>query len=235
MRRAAQCQRRHPSAGPPPSSRLMRQPAPPPPSHRRNPSSHHHTVIPAQAGIYLALSGPAPAQPQFCQIPDRWYYEHKLVIWVIIGLSLSGRYSYGQPSRLSPRCPLPRMWLQLDAQRRHLPRPPSLSLRRLRTPHHPRCGTANLMRFSLFRKSAQVDNTPDAAYQRPSAADRERALAMYQEGSSPSAIARIFEVSVQAVSQWVKKGARRAVPDAPAGRKAHWGRSGRPAGGGDCV
>ena len=47
---------------------------------------------------------------------------------------------------------------------------------------------------------------PDAAYQRPGAADKERALAMYQEGSSLSAIARIFGVSVQAVSQWVKKG-----------------------------
>ena len=47
---------------------------------------------------------------------------------------------------------------------------------------------------------------PDAAYQRPGAADKERALAMSQEGSSLSAIARIFGGSVQAVSQWVKKG-----------------------------
>ena len=30
--------------------------------------------------------------------------------------------------------------------------------------------------------------TPDAAYHRPSAADRERALAMYQEGGSPRAV-----------------------------------------------
>ena len=37
---------------------------------------------------------------------------------------------------------------------------------------------------------------PDAAYQHPSAADKECALAMYQEGSSLSAIARIFGVSV---------------------------------------
>ena len=50
---------------------------------------------------------------------------------------------------------------------------------------------------------------PDAAYQRPAAA-QERALAMYQEGSSLSAIARIFGVSVQAVSQWVNKGGRAA-------------------------
>ena len=55
----------------------------------------------------------------------------------------------------------------------------------------------------------------DAAYQRPSAADQERALAMYQEGSSLSAIARIFGGSVPAVIQWVKKGARRTVSDTP--------------------
>ena len=42
---------------------------------------------------------------------------------------------------------------------------------------------------------------PDAAYQPPSAADKERALAMYQVGSSLSAIARIFGVSVPAVSK----------------------------------
>ena len=45
---------------------------------------------------------------------------------------------------------------------------------------------------------------PDAAYQRPGGADQERALAMYRESSSLSAIARIFEVSMSAVSQWVK-------------------------------
>ena len=39
---------------------------------------------------------------------------------------------------------------------------------------------------------------PDAAYQRPSAADQERALAMYQEGSPLSTIARVFGVSVPA-------------------------------------
>ena len=47
---------------------------------------------------------------------------------------------------------------------------------------------------------------PDAAYQRPGTTDKERALAMYQEGGSLSAVARIFRVSVQAVSQWVKRG-----------------------------
>ena len=40
---------------------------------------------------------------------------------------------------------------------------------------------------------------------------------MYQEGSSLSAIARIFGVGVQGGSQWVKKGARRMVADAPPG------------------
>ena len=80
---------------------------------------------------------------------------------------------------------------------------------------------------------------PDAAHQRPSAADQERALAVYQEGSLLSAIARIFGVSVPAVSQWVKtsglkKDARRTVPDAPAGQKSHCWCGGRPAGGGDC-
>ena len=37
---------------------------------------------------------------------------------------------------------------------------------------------------------------PDAACQRPGAADKERALAIYQEGSSLSSIAHIFGVSV---------------------------------------
>ena len=73
---------------------------------------------------------------------------------------------------------------------------------------------------------------PDASYQRPSTADKERALAMYQEGSSLSAIARIFGGSVPAVGQWVRKGARCTVPDAPAGRKAHCRRGRSPAGDG---
>ena len=58
---------------------------------------------------------------------------------------------------------------------------------------------------------------------------------MYQEGSSLSPIARIFGVNAPAVGKWAKKGARRPVPDAPAWRKAPCGRSGRPAGGADCV
>ena len=47
---------------------------------------------------------------------------------------------------------------------------------------------------------------PEAAYHRPGAADKERAMAMYREGSSLRAIGRIFGVSAQAVSVWVKKG-----------------------------
>ena len=47
---------------------------------------------------------------------------------------------------------------------------------------------------------------PEAACHRPGAADKERAMAMYREGSSLSAIGRIFGVSAQAVSVWVKKG-----------------------------
>ena len=38
---------------------------------------------------------------------------------------------------------------------------------------------------------------PDAAYHRPGATNQERALAMYQECSSLSTIARFFSVSVQ--------------------------------------
>ena len=98
------------------------------------------------------------------------------------------------------------MRLQLDAQGRHLQRP--------QVYHCGDCGRRTI---------------PDAAYQRSSAADQERALAMYQEGSSLSAIARIFGVSVQVVSQWVKKGGRRMVPDASAGHKAHCWRGGQPA------
>ena len=75
---------------------------------------------------------------------------------------------------------------------------------------------------------------PNATYQRPSTADKEHALAMYQEGSSLSAIARLFGVSVPAVGKWVKMGACRTVPDAPVGAKAHCRRGRQPAGGGNC-
>ena len=76
----------------------------------------------------------------------------------------------------------------------------------------PKCGFNQMPRDGIS-KGRQVHHCgdcgrrtiPDAAYQRPSAADQERALAMYQEGSSLSAIARIFGVGVQTVSKWVKR------------------------------
>ena len=76
--------------------------------------------------------------------------------------------------------------------------------------------------------------TPDAAYHRPGTADRERALAMYQEGSSLRAVGRVFGVSAQAVSRWVKKGGQacRPGPDAPAEPSAYRRSCRQSAGGG---
>ena len=106
------------------------------------------------------------------------------------------------------RCP--ECGSNLDAQGRHLQRP--------QVYHCGDCGRRTI---------------PDAAYQRSSAADQERALAMYQESSSSSAIARIFGVSVQVVSQWVKKGGPPHGPGCVGGAQsallAWWA-----AGGGDC-
>ena len=61
--------------------------------------------------------------------------------------------------------------------------------------------------------------THGAAYTRPSAADKELAVAMYREGSSLTAIARRFGVTPPAVSRWVKKEAapRRPVSAVEAG------------------
>ena len=99
---------------------------------------------------------------------------------------------------------------------------------RPRVYHHdvrcPECGS-NWMPKDGTSKGRQVYHCgdcgrrtiPDAAYQRPSAADKKRALAMYQEGSSLSAIARIFGVSVQAVSKWVKKGGWARAPECAGG------------------
>ena len=72
----------------------------------------------------------------------------------------------------------------------------------------PECGS-NWMPRDGASRCRQIDHCgdcgrrtiPDAAYQPPSAADKERALAMYQEDSSRNAIARIFGVSVPAVSK----------------------------------
>ena len=74
----------------------------------------------------------------------------------------------------------------------------------------PGCGS-NWMPKDGASKARQVYHCGDcgrriirAAYQRPRAVDKERALAMYQEGGSLSAIARIFGVSVPAASKWIK-------------------------------
>ena len=58
---------------------------------------------------------------------------------------------------------------------------------------------------------------PEAAYHLPSAANKERAMAMYREGSSLRAIGRVFGVSAQAVSVWVKKGGAPRGPGCGAG------------------
>ena len=58
---------------------------------------------------------------------------------------------------------------------------------------------------------------PDAAYTQPSAADKERGLALHGDGVSLSAIARTFGVTPPAVSRWVKK------EDAPRSRECAGG------------
>ncbi len=47
---------------------------------------------------------------------------------------------------------------------------------------------------------------PDAAYHRPSAAIKAQGVEMYLEGSSLSAVGRVFGYSATAVHGWVKKG-----------------------------
>ena len=47
---------------------------------------------------------------------------------------------------------------------------------------------------------------PGGAYHRPGPKVKERAVQMYVEGSSLRAVSRVVGVSVQAVSNWVKKG-----------------------------
>ena len=106
----------------------------------------------------------------------------------------------------------------------------------------PECGS-NWMPKDGHSKGRQVCHCgdcgrryiPEAAYHRPGAADKERAMAMYREGSSLRAIGRIFGVSAQAVSVWCgsKRGARRTVPDAAAERTAQPLCCRHSAGGGD--
>ena len=64
----------------------------------------------------------------------------------------------------------------------HSKSPPSLSLRRLRPSLHSR----------------------KAACHRPSAANKERAVSRHREGSSLRAVGRVFGVSIQAVTLWLK-------------------------------
>ena len=101
----------------------------------------------------------------------------------------------------------------------------------------PECGSKRLPKDGTSQ-GRQADHCgdcgcraiPDAAYQRPAAADKERALAMYQEGSSLSAIVRIFVLRYaggQPVSQSESKGWRVTPPDAPTESAAyHRGRYG---------
>ena len=77
----------------------------------------------------------------------------------------------------------------------------------------PECGS-NRMPKDGHSKGRQVYHCgdcgrryiPEAAYHRPSGTDKDRAMAMYREGGSLRAIGRVFGVSAQAVSVWLKKG-----------------------------
>ena len=77
----------------------------------------------------------------------------------------------------------------------------------------PRCGS-NWMRKSGFGQGRQIYRCgdcaksciPGGAFVRPGPEIKERALRMYGEGSSLSAIGRVLGYSAQAVSRWVKKG-----------------------------
>ena len=83
----------------------------------------------------------------------------------------------------------------------------------------PECGS-NRMPKDGHSKGRQVYHCgdcgrhyiPEAAYHRPSAANKEHAMAMYREGSSLRAIGRVFGVSAQAVTLRVRK---RGAPCCP--------------------
>ena len=68
---------------------------------------------------------------------------------------------------------------------------------------------------------------PGGAWPHPSRAVKERALQLYVEGSSLSAVSRVTGVSVPAVRNWVKKG-QLALGWLGAAEQAHTG--GRPGG-----
>ena len=78
----------------------------------------------------------------------------------------------------------------------------------------PHCGSNWMPKYGFSSRGQQIylckdcqrRHTPGAAYRRPSPEVKERALAMYREGSSLSAIGRVWGYSATAVMQWVKKG-----------------------------
>ena len=104
--------------------------------------------------------------------------------------------------------------------------------------HCPGCGS-NWMPIGMAPKGCRVYHCgdcgwrtmPDTAYQRPGAADHDRALTTYQEGGSLGGIVRIFRGRRAGRQQVDYRRACRTVPDAPAGRKAYLRRGRRPAGG----
>ena len=102
------------------------------------------------------------------------------------------------------RCPEYGYWMPHNG---NFPRPPGLSLRRLRSLHPRRCLHP---------------------------ADREQAVAMHGEGVSQSAVARLVGVTPPAVGRWVKRGRCRALPAAPPGAAAIGWHSGSAAGSSDC-
>ena len=77
--------------------------------------------------------------------------------------------------------------------------------------------------------------THGAAYTRPSAADREQAVAMHGAGVSQSAVARPVGVTPPAVHRWVKKGALPRSPGCAAGDSSVGKARRSAAGGGDCL
>ena len=78
----------------------------------------------------------------------------------------------------------------------------------------PDCGSTWMRRDGCSLRGHQIykcgdcqrRHTPQGAYRRPGPAIREQALAMYAECGNLSAVGRMFQVSAQAVSVWVKKG-----------------------------
>ena len=95
-----------------------------------------------------------------CQAEAQRYFQHKLAIWVIIGLSpFRRRCQHGAPRvyRHDVRCP--------ECRSNRMPKDGTSKGKGRQVYHCGDCGRRTI---------------PDAAYQRPSATDQERALAMYR-------------------------------------------------------